>query len=85
MTEEKRRWGGVRSAKFALTLGFLWLLFSLLFVAHAVLAETGPLPWITAAIGFVLSLGFFAAALSLRRDSKPSRDIVSESRPEGPL
>jgi hypothetical protein len=71
MTGQKRRWGGVRSGKLALTLGVLWLLFGLLLVTHAVRAKTGPLPWIAAAIGFVLSIGFFVSALSLRRDSKP--------------
>ncbi len=71
MTEQKRRWGGVRSAKLSLTLGVLWLLFGLLLVAHAALAKTGPLPWLTATFGIALSLGFFASAWSLRRQSKP--------------
>lgn len=71
MAEQKRRWGGVKSPKLAFTLAVIWLLFGLLSVAHASLARTGPLPWITASIGFVMSLGFFASAWSLRRRGKP--------------
>lgn len=69
LTEDRPRWLVTRSAGWGLGLGILWLLFGLLWVPDLG-SRSGPLHWVEAVIGLLLSVAYFASAWWLRRHSK---------------
>ena len=78
--ENRPRWMVATSARWAVVLGILWLLFGLGWIPDLG-TRAGSFRWIWVALGLVLSLSYFASALWLRRHDKADRSAGSGKAP----